>query len=44
MDATAPLPTISDRKPTCETAAALAREWELNELAERLDRMAAQDA
>lgn len=44
MDATAPLPTISDRRPTWETAAALAREWELNELAERLARMAAQDA
>jgi DNA polymerase I len=44
MDATAPLPTISDRKPTWETAAALAREWELNELAERLARMAAQEA
>jgi DNA polymerase I len=44
MDATAPLPAISDHRPTWEAAAALAREWELNELAERLARMAAQDA
>lgn len=39
MDATAPLPKISDRTPTWEIAAALAREWELKELAERLTRM-----
>jgi DNA polymerase I len=40
-DPTAPLPRIIDRPPTWSVAAALAREWELNELAERLARMAA---
>ncbi|MBA3446018.1 MAG: hypothetical protein H0T56_00115 [Pseudaminobacter sp.] len=40
MDATAPLPRIIDRKPTWDVAAVLAREWELNDLAERLARMA----
>jgi DNA polymerase I len=44
MDPTAPLPRISDRRPTWEAAVALAREWELNELADRLARMATQDA
>jgi DNA polymerase-1 len=39
MDPTAPLPRIIDRPPTWSVAAALAREWELNELAERLARM-----
>lgn len=40
MDATAPLPRIIERRPTWDVAAALAREWELNDLAERLARMA----
>jgi hypothetical protein len=40
MDATAPLPKIIDHKPTWYVAAALAREWELNVLAERLALMA----
>jgi DNA polymerase-1 len=44
MDPTAPLPRIIDRPPTWSVAAALAREWELNELAERLARMAASNA
>lgn len=44
MDATAPLPKIIDRKPTWDVAAALAREWELNDLAERLARMAESSA
>ncbi len=44
MDATAPLPRIIVRKPTWDVAAALAQEWELNELAERLTRMAESEA
>jgi DNA polymerase I len=40
MDTMAPLPKISDGAPTWDIAAALAREWELNDLAERLGRMA----
>jgi DNA polymerase-1 len=41
MDATAPLPALADQTPTWRTAAALAREWELNRLAGRLDELAA---
>jgi DNA polymerase-1 len=41
MDATAPLPTLDDQQPTWSRAAVLAREWELNRLAERLDEVAA---
>jgi exodeoxyribonuclease-3 len=37
MDAKAPLPRVTDQKPTWAKAAALAREWELNKLAERLE-------
>ena len=37
MDATAPLPPIRDQTPTWAKAAGLAREWELNRLADRLD-------
>jgi hypothetical protein len=44
MDPAAPLPRIIDRKPTWDVAAALTREWELNELAERLTRMAESSA
>ena len=37
MDASAPLPAIEDQTPTWKKAAALAREWELNALADRLE-------
>jgi DNA polymerase-1 len=40
MDATAPLPPIHDQSPTWARAADLAREWELNRLADRLDDLA----
>jgi 5'-3' exonuclease len=36
MDASAPLPPLDDQTPTWGTAAALAREWELSQLADRL--------
>jgi DNA polymerase I len=36
MDASAPLPSLPDQTPAWGTAAALAREWELNRLADRL--------
>jgi DNA polymerase I len=36
MDASAPLPSLEDQTPTWATAAALARDWELNQLADRL--------
>jgi len=36
MDASAPLPPLDDQTPTWGTAAALARDWELNQLADRL--------
>jgi DNA polymerase-1 len=36
MDASAPLPSLDDQVPTWDAAAALAREWELNQLADRL--------
>jgi len=36
MDASAPLPPLDDQTPTWGTAAALAREWGLNQLADRL--------
>jgi 5'-3' exonuclease len=36
MDASAPLPSLDDQTPTWGGAAALAREWELNQLAARL--------
>ncbi len=39
MDAKAPIPTLSDQSPTWAKAAALAREWELNRLATRLDEL-----
>jgi exodeoxyribonuclease III len=42
MDAKAPLPSLADRAPTWERAAALAREWELDRLARRLDDLAQQ--
>lgn len=36
MDASAPLPDLPDQTPTWAAAAALAREWDLNRLADRL--------
>jgi DNA polymerase-1 len=36
MDAAAPLPGLDDQAPRWDEAAALAREWELNNLADRL--------
>ncbi len=36
MNATAPLPSLPDQTPTWDEAASLAREWDLNRLAERL--------
>ncbi len=40
MDATAPIPPLDDQTPTWAKAAALAREWELNNLADRLAELA----
>jgi DNA polymerase-1 len=40
MDAGAPLPALADQTPTWGKAAALARDWELNRLADRLDELA----
>jgi DNA polymerase-1 len=37
IDASAPLPPIEDAEPTWERAAALAREWDLEALAGRLE-------
>jgi DNA polymerase-1 len=37
MDPSAPLPALADQVPTWDKATALAREWELPRLAERLD-------
>ncbi len=39
MNKTAPLPVLRDQKPTWERAAALAKEWGLKRLAERLQSM-----
>jgi len=40
MDASAPLPPVPDCTPTWDVASGLARDWELNALADRLARMA----
>jgi DNA polymerase-1 len=40
MNRKAPLPSLRHQKPTWSKAAALARKWELNELAGRLDELA----
>ena len=40
MEATAPLPPLDDQAPTWGRAAALARNWELARLADRLDELA----
>jgi DNA polymerase-1 len=37
MNRKAPLPSLRSQKPTWRKAAALAREWELNQLAQRLE-------
>jgi DNA polymerase-1 len=39
MDASAPLPALPDQTPNWGEAAALAREWELNRLADRLSEL-----
>jgi DNA polymerase-1 len=41
MDRSAPLPPLEDQTPSWDKAAALAREWELTRLAERLEALAA---
>jgi DNA polymerase I len=40
MDRKAPLPRLADQRPTWGRAAALARQWELNQLAGRLEQLA----
>ena len=40
MDASAPLPPLRNQTPSWAIAAALARNWELNRLADRLDELA----
>jgi len=40
MDRKARLPRLADQTPAWAKAAALAREWELNQLASRLEEMA----
>ena len=40
MNKRAPLPTLRNQTPTWQKAAALAREWELNQLAGRLEELA----
>lgn len=44
MDKTAPIPSLPDQKPTWTLASALARDWELNRLADRLDTLASAPA
>ena len=43
MDASAPLPPLDDQTPTWDAAAALARDWELNQLADRLASIGGRD-
>jgi DNA polymerase-1 len=40
MNRKAPLPSLRSQKPTWSKAAALARKWELNQLARRLEELA----
>jgi DNA polymerase-1 len=40
MDKSAPLPFLQDQTPSWAKASALAKDWELNRLAERLDALA----
>lgn len=42
MDISAPLPALRNQAPTWERASALAREWEMNRLADRLAELARQ--
>jgi DNA polymerase-1 len=44
MDRKARLPRLSEQRPTWRKAAALAREWELKQLAKRLEELAAQSS
>jgi DNA polymerase-1 len=44
MDPSAPLPSIPDCTPSWDHAAALARKWELNALADRLSEVAQRDS
>ena len=44
LDASAPLPPLDDQTPTWAAASALAREWGLNQLADRLARAGARRA
>ncbi|MGH6929043.1 MAG: 5'-3' exonuclease [Dongiaceae bacterium] len=44
MNAAAPLPALPDQAPTWSRAAALARDWQLNRLADRLAALATSDA
>jgi len=37
MNPNAPLPDLRNQRPTWDKAAALAREWQLKQLAERLE-------
>jgi DNA polymerase-1 len=37
MNRKAPVPALRDQKPTWANAAALAKKWQLNKLAERVD-------
>jgi exodeoxyribonuclease III len=39
MDRKAPLPRLADQTPTWRKAARLARDWQLNQLADRLDKL-----
>ena len=43
MDAKAPLPRIADQTPAFDKAAALAKAWDLNKLAERLEELHASE-
>jgi DNA polymerase-1 len=42
MDRKAPVPRLPDQTPTWDKAAKLARRWQLNKLAERLEALAKQ--
>ncbi len=44
MDRSAPLPSLKTQVPTWAKASALARQWELNRLAERLAGLAQAEA
>jgi exodeoxyribonuclease III len=44
MDRKAPVPSLRNQKPTWDKAAALAGQWELNQLAKRLEELAKQRA